>query len=48
VSPQLSSARLTVEPPSKLMEEKEELIAIVDDNQSICVSVSNLIEHPGL
>jgi CheY-like chemotaxis protein len=48
VPQQLSSASLAdFEPPSKIAEEKEKIVAIVDDNQAICTSVSSLIEHLG-
>jgi DNA-binding NtrC family response regulator len=36
-----------VKPPRKLVEQKEKLVAIVDDDRSICASVSKLIERLG-
>jgi DNA-binding NtrC family response regulator len=48
VSRQLSSTSLAVvKPPRKLVEQKEKLVAIVDDDRSICASVSKLIERLG-
>jgi DNA-binding NtrC family response regulator len=48
VPQQLASASLAVvKPLHEIREEKKIIVAIVDDNQAVCASVSRMIEHLG-